>query len=166
MSKVMKQAPDVDMVMLRRHFVVVKPAQWVVVALGKSLNSTASARTVPTAGSTSRYEKACPASSKPATSQTTDSKLTMPSLVSPLYLEPRRCGSTTPSPSFSPLLLTTLASSTSENRTPTTSSKTYRNSTPSPSTGLVPYSADSPLTGNIPHAPVTYQCHSIYKQPC
>ena len=32
MSKVMKRAPGVDMVLLRRHFVVVKPAQWVVVA--------------------------------------------------------------------------------------------------------------------------------------
>ena len=35
MSKVMKQATGVDMVLLRRHFVVVKLVQWVVVAPGK-----------------------------------------------------------------------------------------------------------------------------------
>ena len=80
--------------------------------------------------------------------------------------EPRRCGSMTPSPSFSPSSLTTLESSTSEKRTSTTSSKPCRNSAPSPSTVLVPYSADSPLTGNMPHAPVTSPCQSIYKQPC
>ena len=35
MYRVMKWAPGVDMVMLSRHFVVVKLAQWVVVAPGK-----------------------------------------------------------------------------------------------------------------------------------
>ena len=39
MSKVMKQAPGVDVVLLRRHFVVVRLAQWVVVASGKSRRS-------------------------------------------------------------------------------------------------------------------------------
>ena len=35
----MKRAPGVDMVILRRHFVVVKLAQWVVVAPGNSRRS-------------------------------------------------------------------------------------------------------------------------------
>ena len=35
MSRVMKWAPGVDMVLLRREFGVVKLAQWVVVAPGK-----------------------------------------------------------------------------------------------------------------------------------
>ena len=39
MSRVMKLAPRVDMVMLSRHFVVFKLAQWVVVAPGKSRRS-------------------------------------------------------------------------------------------------------------------------------
>ena len=37
MSKVMKRAPGVDMVLLRRHFVVFKRSQWVVVAPGVSV---------------------------------------------------------------------------------------------------------------------------------
>ena len=36
MSRVMKRAPGLDMVLLIRHFVVVKLAQWVVVVPGKS----------------------------------------------------------------------------------------------------------------------------------
>ena len=39
MSRVMKPAPGVDIVLLRRHFVVVRLAQWVVVARGKSRRS-------------------------------------------------------------------------------------------------------------------------------
>ena len=39
MSRVMKRVPGVDMVLLIRHFFVVKLAQWVVVAPGKSRRS-------------------------------------------------------------------------------------------------------------------------------
>ena len=39
MSRVMKWASGVDMVLLSRHFVVVKLAQWVMVAPGKSRRS-------------------------------------------------------------------------------------------------------------------------------
>ena len=39
MSRVMKRAPGVDMVLLSRNFVVAKLAQWVVVAPGKSKRS-------------------------------------------------------------------------------------------------------------------------------
>ena len=110
--------------------------------------------------------KGMPVPSKPAASPTTDSKLTSPISALPQFPESRHYGSTPPSPSFSPLSLTTLESSTSAKRMPTTSSNPSRNSTPYPLTGLVPYSADSPLTGTIPHAPVTYPCQSINKQPC
>ena len=39
-SRVINQAPGVEMALLSRHFVVVKLAQWVVAALGKSRRST------------------------------------------------------------------------------------------------------------------------------
>ena len=44
--------------------------------------------------------------------------------------------------------------------------QTLQNCIPSPSTGQVPSSEDSPLIGTMLHAPATYPCQNISKQPC